>query len=51
MRNQVYSNDDVVHNGETIEDILKSLPPVTPEIEFDRNITGHSLVSVRRPKP
>lgn len=30
MRNQLYVNDDVVHNGESIDDILKSLPPTTP---------------------
>jgi hypothetical protein len=27
MRNQLYTNDDVVHNGESIDDILKSLSP------------------------
>jgi len=30
MRNQLYVNDGVIHNGESIDDILKSLPPVTP---------------------
>jgi hypothetical protein len=30
MRNQLYVNDDVVHNGESIDAILKSLPPPVP---------------------
>jgi hypothetical protein len=30
MSSQLYVNDDVVHNGESMDDILKSLPPVTP---------------------
>jgi hypothetical protein len=32
MREQLYVNDNVVHNGESIDDILKSLPPVTPPV-------------------
>jgi hypothetical protein len=32
MREQVYVNDDVVHNRQSIDDILKSLPPVTPSV-------------------
>jgi hypothetical protein len=32
MHEQLYVNDDVVHNRQSIEDILKSLPPVTPSV-------------------
>jgi hypothetical protein len=32
MREQVYVNDDVVHNRQSIDDILKSLPPLTPSV-------------------
>jgi hypothetical protein len=30
MQAQLYQNDDVVHNGEAIDEILKSLPPPKP---------------------
>jgi hypothetical protein len=30
MQEQLYQNDDVVHNGEAIDEILKSLPPPKP---------------------
>ena len=29
MRDQLYLNDNVVHNGESIDQILKSLPPAS----------------------
>jgi hypothetical protein len=32
MRDQLHTNDGVVQNGESIDDILKSLPPVTPSV-------------------
>ena len=32
MREQVYVNDEVVHNRQSIDDILKSLPPLTPTV-------------------
>lgn len=30
MREQIYLNDDVVHNGESMDEVLKSLPPIAP---------------------
>jgi hypothetical protein len=32
MRDQLYLNDDVVKNGEAMDEVLKSLPPSTPLI-------------------
>jgi hypothetical protein len=30
MQSQLHVNDNVIHNGEAIDEILRSLPPVTP---------------------